>query len=656
MSKILIDITDDTYTLLDEGDVIKSNRRAKLNFKSINATFDEPNKIVIPFIGDNRTNDSNRDWKYKLIEKLLKKFNIQFTQTVQAQKILSDINKQNEDWEQFSQKAKNIRNNKHTGDDFKNFVNFIHRKSKREFYPLQLLSAYHMAFSQNACNFSVPGAGKTSIVYGVYAYLNNLPKDNPKYVNRLLVVSPLAAFAPWENEYEEIFDNPPSSIRLNIPPNDRQNHFYSQQDTELTLISYQNVSSDVEDVISYLKRHNVMLVLDEAHHIKNVEGGKWAEAVLDIAKYAKSRIVLTGTPAPNGYQDLYNLFKFIWPYRDVINFPLHYLQNLISPKEITKLINNISPFFIRIKKSDLKLPEPITHNPICVEMSSKQKFIYDYIEKRYVNYFESNFETSTIVNKLKKAKLIRLRQCLTNPKLLQKPLDNYLDFSDHLGIDDRQMIKSIREYDTVPEKFIAVADLLENIIKNPGPDGKVIIWALFIGNIRDLSEYLKTRNIQCKQIYGETPNETNETPKDIQTREKIINQFHDDLCPYKVIIANPQAVGESISLHKACHNAIYLEKDFNAATYMQSKDRIHRYGLSNDDRIHYYHIISDNSIDITIYERVLEKEARMLEIIEKEEIPLLSMNMDTFGDDDDTENDIKAIIRDYHARKSTSTS
>ena len=32
----------------------------------------------------------------------------------------------------------------------------------RTLYDLQMLSAYHMAFSQNACNFSVPGAGKTS--------------------------------------------------------------------------------------------------------------------------------------------------------------------------------------------------------------------------------------------------------------------------------------------------------------------------------------------------------------------------------------------------------------------------------------------------------------------------------------------------------------
>ena len=41
---------------------------------------------------------------------------------------------------------------------------------------------------------------------------------------------------------------------------------------------------------------------------------------MELAKLATSRVVLTGTPAPNGYEDLYNLFKFIWPDRDIISY------------------------------------------------------------------------------------------------------------------------------------------------------------------------------------------------------------------------------------------------------------------------------------------------------------------------------------------------
>ena len=61
-------------------------------------------------------------------------------------------------------------------DNFKESL--VKNMQTRRLYTLQMLSAYHMAFAQNACNFSVPGAGKTSIVYGAYAYLKHLPESN----------------------------------------------------------------------------------------------------------------------------------------------------------------------------------------------------------------------------------------------------------------------------------------------------------------------------------------------------------------------------------------------------------------------------------------------------------------------------------------------
>ena len=48
-----------------------------------------------------------------------------------------------------------------------------------------------------------------------------------------------------------------------------------------------------------------MVVLDEAHKIKNTSGGITATSIMELAKNCTSRVVLTGTPAPNGYEDLY---------------------------------------------------------------------------------------------------------------------------------------------------------------------------------------------------------------------------------------------------------------------------------------------------------------------------------------------------------------
>ena len=101
-----------------------------------------------------------------------------------------------------------------------------------------------------------------------------------------------------------------------------------------------------------------MIVLDEAHKIKNTQGAITAASTMELAKLAASRVVLTGTPAPNGYEDLYNLFKFIWPDRDVISYNVAQLSNMSANPDddrVPDLIERISPFFIRVKKSDLNI-------------------------------------------------------------------------------------------------------------------------------------------------------------------------------------------------------------------------------------------------------------------------------------------------------------
>ena len=133
--------------------------------------------------------------------------------------------------------------------------------------------------------------------------------------------------------------------------------------------------------------------------------------------------------------------------------------------------------------------------------------------------------------------------------------------------------------------------------------------------------------------------------KFVHTREKIVKAFQNPDCPFKVIIANPFAVAESISLHKACHNAIYIERSFNAAHFVQSKDRIHRYGLKPDTVTNYYYVLSRDTVDETIDTRLAEKEHRMTEIMESMPIPLFSNISEDFGNED-----IKALIRDYVRR------
>lgn len=593
------------------------------------------------------------------ISSMLTKYGFSESQSESSERVVQDYYEEERRFAEFSNKALHIRNNKCDADEFERFTQSVAENlTTRSLYPLQLLSAYHMAFSQNACNFSVPGAGKTSIVYGAYAYLHSLPEDNPKYIDRLLIVGPLSSFGPWELEYKECFGRPPQSKRLvgGVDKSNKQDYLISKHPAELTLISYASLISLQKEMGFFLRTNKVMVVLDEAHKAKNSSGGAIAQAVLEMSKYSNSRIVLTGTPAPNGYEDIYNLFKFIWPNKNVMGFQVNQLCDITATGDqarVTRLIDNISPYFIRIRKSDLNIPPATVHPPIYVSMGPYQQRIYNFIEKKYMNEFMvdgASDTSSRFKAALAQARMIRLMQAASDPSMLRDPLrdffaDEEVTVEEYQTIDDSDVLRSILDYETneVPAKYIAVKQLVDDIILE---NGKVVIWATFIHTIRGLKGYLESQGVSCQELYGATPVEREGIDDDsVLTREKIVKTFQEADCPFKVIIANPFAVAESISLHKACHNAIYIERSFNAAHFVQSKDRIHRYGLEPDAVTNYYYILSRDTVDETIDTRLAEKERRMTEVMESMPIPLFNNISEDLGDED-----IKALIKDYVRR------
>ena len=643
MKKLYLESNENNSLMTLSGDIdaIFGNRRA-LRYLKDTVQFVQNEKSIVFNIVDDINKCIDR------VKKLCEYIGAELVYSENISTAIMNYALEEKKFEEFANKARLIRDNKCDKTDFEQFISSVAKNlPNRSLYELQLLSAYHLAFSQNACNFSVPGAGKTSVVYGAFAYLSNLSKEDRKYVDKILIIAPLSAFGPWELEYEECFGDKPITKRLNgkVSIDEKKQYLYSKNPAKITLLSYASVSSLKEELLYFLKNNRVMVVLDEAHKIKNTNGGITAASVMEIATYSSSRVVLTGTPAPNGYEDLYNLYKFIWPTKKIIPYEVYQLKDMSKAKSdprVDTLLKAIEPFFIRVKKSDLGIPEAIEHEPIVIPMGETQRRIYDVIEKKYMNDIVSS-KDNLFRKDLVKARLLRMMQASTNPNLLNIPLRNfasYEEFNPDAVSEDSSFISDILQYAKLetPAKFIKARELIEDIIAH---GQKVIVWAIYIKNILDFEKYLISCGIPCKTLYGATPVATDDED-DVETREKIIAEFHKPDSSFNVIIANPFAVSESISLHKACHNAIYMERSFNAAHFIQSKDRIHRYGLKPNTITNYYYLLSENSIDRVIHDRLLEKEARLRDIIESMPIPLFdNIGLDT-GDDD-----IKVLIADY---------
>ena len=100
-----------------------------------------------------------------------------------------------------------------------------------------------------------------------------------------------------------------------------------------------------------------------------------------------------------------------------------------------------------------------------------------------------------------------------------------------------------------------------------------------------------------------------------------------------MLLANPAAVGEGISLHEVCHDTIYVERTFNAGQYLQSVDRIHRLGLPPDVDTNVTFLITAGTIDEQVDQRVATKAARLSAMLDDPDLVTMALpDDDEYGE------------------------
>ena len=170
---------------------------------------------------------------------------------------------------------------------------------------------------------------------------------------------------------------------------------------------------------------------------------------------------------------------------------------------------------------------------------------------------------------------------------------------------------------------------------------KVLIWSQFVDNVELITERL--RDLGADYIHGGV-DAGDEDEND--TREWKIKEFHDN--PDKmVLVANPAAASEGISLHRVCQYAIYVDRSFNAAQYIQSEDRIHRLGLRPDQQPVVEILECTGTIDQVIRDRLNLKINTMANALNDPSLKVdaIPYDVDFNPEDDVTSEDADAIIK-----------
>ncbi|WP_101910207.1 DEAD/DEAH box helicase [Marasmitruncus massiliensis] len=453
--------------------------------------------------------------------------------------------------------------------------------------------------------FSVPGAGKTTEALA-YFYCNSNLKE------RLLVVAPKNAFGAWDEQLEICVPSETDKF-IRLTGGESRIRNLLAENPRFMLITYQQFLKVKKLISQELTRSSVYMFLDESHRIKSGKLGVTAESILEVSYLPTKKLIMSGTPMPQSAKDLVPQFKFLYPEKAVTE---------------DTAINLMQPIFVRTTKDQLGIPK-LEHRLILLNMDEIQLKIYGVLKselKRQLNSALSD-DSKYALRHIGKSSM-KILQFVSNPALLANDM-NYA-FDPRMG----QLLL------TCNGPKIEYACKRARILASEGK--KVIIWSTFVENVELISERLQ--DLGADYIHGGV--DTGDENID-DTREGKIKRFHNDPNAM-VLVANPSAASEGISLHKVCQYAIYVDRSFNAAHYLQSEDRIHRLGLKQNQHPIVEIVECSGTIDQVVRRRLQDKVAKMSEALNDPSliVDTIPYDFEGFGDEssDITPEDAKAVL------------
>lgn len=442
----------------------------------------------------------------------------------------------------------------------------------RTLSPEQLRNVGKMAPLPAAATFSVPGAGKTTeaLAYFVYRAISD---------ERLLVIAPKNAFASWDEQIAKCAPHlTPEFVRLKGGRDKIE--ALLETDPRCMLITYQQLVRVTDMVAAHCARHACFIYLDESHRVKSGVAKQTARATLSLSHLPLGKLVMSGTPMPQSTDDLIPQFAFLYPE---------------MPATSENVVDLIRPIYVRTTKGELGL-RPVERDFIQLRMAPFQHELYKLMKSEVAR------EAATALSipgrqafRSLGRSVARLLQFVSNPALL----------ASHIGFAHAEILAGVLAEGDGPK-----INYVLNRARGLAREGKkVLIWSSFVRNV----EYLAARLADVGAVYIHGGVDAGDEEVD-GTREAKIKQFRDNP-NISVLVANPAAASEGVSLHDVCHHAIYLDRTFNAAHYLQSEDRIHRFGLhqSQETRVEIVECIG--TVDETVRARLDYKIIQMAEAL-----------------------------------------
>ncbi|KAJ6846333.1 protein CHROMATIN REMODELING 19 [Iris pallida] len=410
---------------------------------------------------------------------------------------------------------------------------------------------------------------------------------------------------------------------------------------------FERRSAQQKDDRKVLKRYKWSCVLmDEAHAMKDKNSYRWKN-LMSVAKNARQRLMLTGTPLQNDLHELWSLLEFMMP--DIFatgDVDLKKLLNAEDRSLISRVKSILGPFILRRLKSDVmqQLVPKIQHVKYVV-MGKEQSEAYkdainEYRAASQARFTKNSTEISNAaVNFLPKRQIsnyfMQFRKIANHPLLVRRiygdgdvvriarmlypkgvfgfecnlekaiqELKTYNDFSIHRLLisygDEGAKDALTDEHVLGSAKCQALAQLLP-LLSNDGH--RVLIFSQWTSMLDILEWTLEVIGVKYKRLDGSTQ---------VSERQTIVDTFNNDPSIFACLLST-RAGGQGLNLIGA-DTVIIHDMDFNPQMDRQAEDRCHRIGQIKPVTI--FRLVTKDTVDENIYEiarRKLVLDAAVLE-------------------------------------------
>jgi len=341
--------------------------------------------------------------------------------------------------------------------------------------------------------------------------------------------------------------------------------------------------SGKDAVLNFIKEvpGQVMFAVDESTCIKNIKAQR-TKNVVTLGKMCAKRRILSGSPVTRSPLDMYGQGIFLSPkflgYSSFVAFRARYaivkdqrltggrsFPMVVGYQNLDELKMRVQEHSFRVLKSQcLDLPDKI-YQYREVEMTKEQMSAYRDMAKEGVAFLGDGGMVSA-VGAL--ALLTRLHQITCG----------------YVKNDDGEEIE-------LPHKRL---DALMEVLEQTA--GKVIIWATYVKNIRDIKKLIVKEygEESIVDYYGAT--------SDVD-RAMAKNRFQNDP-KTRFFIGNPSTGRYSLTLTEAS-TVVYYSNSYDLEHRIQSEDRAHRIGQKNN--VTYIDLVIRKTMDEVIYKSLKNK-------------------------------------------------